>query len=1120
MNKIYRLVFSKISNSLIAVSEISRGSTGAFDGSNFNKAILTALLIAGMFSSNANATCNTTQSFGTIYIDGDCNTGYTLPTGQTTSSIYLSSGASVQGGIVLDGDINTVGANYYGVGFLSGALTIEGGVTNNGTTVVNSGPGVGTSTAENSIDFIQNNGSLTGVNAIENSGSIGVIENNGSLIGNQGISGITSYGIYNFYNSNIGSISNNTLGTITGDAGGIYNYGAIGSVVNSGTISGSTRGIDNIGSIGSLINNSGALIEGQRQGIWNYTSTSAITTLNNSGSIIALSYEGIRNDGTIGALNNAASGIIRGQDSGIVNYGTSSVITSFNNSGTISGLTYFGVANEGSIGTINNASGAIIRGQDAGIFNYSPSSVITTLNNSGTISGLTTIGIQNDGAIGSINNAVGGLIRGQDAGILNNDSSSVITTLNNSGTISGLTTQGIQNNGSIDTVINSSSGSMIGQGSGFYNKNSASHVAVFSNFGSITGLGFQGIDNEGSIGTISNAAGASIAGAGVGIANRASSVITTLNNSGAITGNASHGIHNYGNINLIANFAGGAISGANGLYAGLVNDVAGSIAAVNNDGGMISAGGAGVANYGSIAALNNLNGGNIIASYGVSNAGTGLISSINNGANSFIQGASGDAILNDGKIASIINAGVISAGGGLFFGIANNGSISEITNYGAGTIAGSGSATIPGIQNNGTINTLNVGGNSALQYGGALPSNLNLIVSGPSIGKFSAVSVTGATNFGIYSGGVNGVPASVLSRGTYSSVLTGLTSNNITGATSGNYNGFTWTLNNSSSGIWDLIVKGASTADTQQSLAGNVAALQSTYTLQNSVLANSFSYDCSVFGVNNICVSAGGRNTAVSATNGLNNTSALLIAAYRLHANYRIGAYADQNLSVNNAGSIVNLGNNTPLIGIFGAWQERLDGTGAEVKVSAAYGQKNTTISRQVIGTSEAGSGSSQLISQGAQITAKYGFGMADHIVTSPYAGIRYTQNNMGGYTEGISTSVTAPLTYSALNTNATTALAGLGASYRGIAQTTLFASAGVESDMNTSNGTYSATGIVGLTPISFNANPVKTRPTASVGAYYDIEKNQRLGVAGIYRQEPYQSVSTTTVIATYTIGL
>jgi hypothetical protein len=254
--------------------------------------------------------------------------------------------------------------------------------------------------------------------------------------------------------------------------------------------------------------------------------------------------------------------------------------------------------------------------------------------------------------------------------------------------------------------------------------------------------------------------------------------------------------------------------------------------------------------------------------------------------------------------------------------------------------------------------------------------------------------------------------------------------------------------------------------------------------------------------------------------NGLNNTSGLLIAAYRPHSNYRIGAYADQNLSVNNAGSTVNLGNNTPLIGLFGAWNERLDGTGTEVKVSAAYGQKNTTVTRSVVGTSEAGSGGAPINSQGAQVTAKYGFGIAENVIVSPYIGMRYTQNNMNSYTESASSSVTAPLTYSALNTNATTALAGVGASYKFIPQAVVFASAGVETDTNTANGSYSATGVNGLTAINFNANPVRTRPTATLGAAYDVAKNQRLGVTGIYRQEAYQAVSSTTVMATYTIGL
>ncbi len=362
------------------------------------------------------------------------------------------------------------------------------------------------------------------------------------------------------------------------------------------------------------------------------------------------------------------------------------------------------------------------------------------------------------------------------------------------------------------------------------------------------------------------------------------------------------------------------------------------------------------------------------------------------------------------------------------------------------------------------------------------------------------------------------VPTAVTSAGR-ESITFNLTSTNPFRLIFLNYDTVAYTLSDLSLVYGSGVPSGPSTADTQASLQNTAGALQGAYTLQNAVLANSLSYDCNVFGENDVCVSAGGRNTAVSAANGLNNTSALLIAAYRAMADVRIGAYADQNLSVNNAGNGINLGNNTPLLGLFAAWNENQDGTGTEVKVSAAYGQKNTTITRQVVGTSEAGSGSSQLNSQGAQITAKYGFAVAADTLVSPYIGIRYTQNNMGGYTEGASSSVTTPLSYSALNTNATTALAGLGVSYKGIPQTTLFASAGVETDTNTSNGSLNATGLTGLVPVNFNPNPVTTRPTAMLGASYDVEKNQRLGITGIYRQEAYQATASTTVMATYTVG-
>jgi len=654
------------------------------------------------------------------------------------------------------------------------------------------------------------------------------------------------------------------------------------------------------------------------------------------------------------------------------------------------------------------------------------------------------------------------------AGVITNTSPGVITVPNGAdGIYSALPNETITNTGTVTSTNIGNYGVRIGADGAVFNNSGLVSLNAAGGYTAVVVNG--GVANT----MINNNLGGSIiqsGDGGYGIGSFTDGV-TTINNAGSVSvsGNSSTAI----------------------LFQ--------SPGTVNNTGSIISSGdyGYGITLVGNLGVVNNNLSGTIratgIGGIAIYNGGTNSI--INNAASGTITGGAGAGIFNDGgTITSITNRGTITAGAGGYGIIDFFGTITTLNNaQGAGNAAGS------------------------LTYVGTLPTNYNIIINGVnSFGKLAIIDVIGSTSFGIYTG-------STVANGKYAAVLTGLSADNLT-STTGTFGMGRWTLSEElgSYEVWDLIMTGygPSTANTQQSLVNTANALAPIYSLQNAVVINSFTYDCSLFDVNNICISAGGRNTAVSAANGLNNTSALLIAAYRPHPNYRVGAYADQNLSVSNAGSTVNLSNNTPLIGLFGAWNERLDGTGTEVKVSAAYGQKNTTITRQVVGTSEAGSGSSQLNSQGAQVMAKYGFAVTDKATVSPYVGVRYTQNNMGGYTEGASSTVTAPLTYSALNTNATTALAGLGASYKVIPAVTTFASAGVETDTNTSNGSYSATGVTGLTPVNFNPNPVRTRPTAMVGAYYDIVKNQRLGVTGIYRQEAYQAVATTTLMATYTIGL
>lgn len=1112
-----------------------------------------------------------------VTVGGILNNGIISSDGRSAANAISLYNVTITNRIENYGLITSGVAGNAGIDIQGDLATSIGGITNNAGAAISGGSRgivIGSNVTLGDIindGLIQTTNSINGyAGGILNFGRINTINNNS--LGE--ISGFEA-GIFNY--GSIGSIVNS--GLITSIYYGIYNdLLDIESLVNSnGVISGVRAGIKNNGTITNLENRSGSRIGGGEIGIDN---SGLIDSLKNYGTIEGNGLTGVLNSGNkINTLVNR--GQITGYN-GLTNYGLIGISGAFNsgilNYGIIQGLSAGienGLDSEGAIiVNIANKVGGLISGGNAGILNFS---LIEALTNNGLIlgtGGMGETGVSNEsGRIISLLNNASGRIIGSYRGIYNNGE---INNLTNYGVVSTTGSDGILNAGTIRELVNA------GTLSGAAAIHNGGSITAITNTGDITGTSI-GISNNGSIGTLNNAQGGNASTPAttgltysgalptnyniiinsptsfgkLSVASGSGLAPTTPTLFGIFSGSAvANGIYAdvlqglFGSLDASGGFITGAdflISGASGAYGGftysLVADTAtscfgcwdlvfsGSSATssdiITNSGNALSAVGTTLNPVFDGGTLTTSNGDSSNANFTV-NALGGTITSPLAGGSATLSGVfsgvgamtfNGSGIIHMNGV-STYTGGTTVASGTLSVGSSEASNTArlagDVTVQAAGTLAGHGGiggSVINGgvVAPGGSIGTLTIGGNYSQN------SNATLLTAiTPS--QNSMLAVTGAAKIegGFQIDADNGV----YSKRTY----TILTSSGLTGRFSGisgnltNVTSLNFVLSYDAFNVYLMLVAG--TADTQQSLVNTSQALQNTYTLQNSVLANSFSYDCTEFGPNGICVSAGGRNTAVSAANGLNNTSGLLIAAYRPHQQYRVGAYVDQNLSVNNAGSTVNLGNNTPLIGLFGAWNERLDGTGTEVKVSAAYGQKNTTVTRQVVGTSDPGLGSSQLNSQGAQVVSKYGFAVAPQVIVSPYAGIRYTQNNMGGYTEGASATVTAPLTYSGLNTNATTALAGVGASYRFTPKATLFGSTGVETDTNTANGTYSATGVNGLMPISFNTSPVKTRPTATLGATYDVEKNQRVGITGIYRQEPYQGVSTTTVMATYMVGL
>jgi len=526
------------------------------------------------------------------------------------------------------------------------------------------------------------------------------------------------------------------------------------------------------------------------------------------------------------------------------------------------------------------------------------------------------------------------------------------------------------------------------------------------------------------------------------------------------------------------------------------------------------------------------------------NGGTLTLLNGDNSSKNFTVNSTGGALTSPTSGSAILS-GVFSGPGAMTFNGSGTTYMNGISTYTGGTIVAAGTLSVGSDESN---KSARLAGDVAVSSGATLAghgsiggtvTNNGRVAPGGSIGTLSITgnyvqssgatlltSITPTANSVLAVSGTASLAGGFVidaSTGTYSKrTYTVLTSSGLSGKfsnISSNLPNYNYSLSYDANNVY--LTLNVSSSDTLQSLSNTSTALQGIFALQNSVMVNSFSYDCAVFDVHGICVSTGGRNTVVQ-DQGINNNSALFITSYRINkSNTRIGAYADQNLSVSTPGT-VQLGNNAPMIGLFGVWADSLEGLGTEVKVSLAYGQKNTTITRQVVGTSDPGSGSTNLISQGAQLVGRYSFDLVKSVILAPYAGIRYSQNNLDSYNEASTSNVTNPLSFRSLSTKATTALAGAEIKYKSIPRTTLFASAGVETDINSSNDSYVATNpLIGpLSPVSFNANPVRTRAIASIGAYCDIEKNHRLGITGFYRQDAYQSMPTSTVMAIYTVGL
>jgi uncharacterized protein YhjY with autotransporter beta-barrel domain len=581
---------------------------------------------------------------------------------------------------------------------------------------------------------------------------------------------------------------------------------------------------------------------------------------------------------------------------------------------------------------------------------------------------------------------------------------------------------------------------------------------------------------------------------------------------------------------------------------------------ITNSGTINSSGGLGILSFVSIGTLTNTSTGQITA-YEGSILSLGRITNLVNSGliqstveNAIFSGAGIDYITNNigatissgvaafdlasSNVISLVNAGSIFAtkvggtanqGNAIF--VESTSSIATLTNTGSID----GSSTRYGIRNLGSIVTLNnLQGASALTYSANLPTNYNIIIDSGSttttgFGKIAFSSPSGTTTFGISS--ISGTNIGV--AGTrYQNVISGLAASNITNeATTLTYSNGSLTAtyqlvadDSNIANTWDLLIlsmlssSGPSATDTQSSIHSLAPKLRGAFSSQTVAtnFANMNTYDCNLFDAKGLCVSVGGQQTYVDSPSA-NMTSAVVVAGYKVSPTLRVGGFLNQNVN-SNTGSNVDISNNSPLMGLFAVWNQNENHLGYQVKIANAYQDTDVRTTRDVIGTSEAGRGKTDLNTQSYVGELSYAFlANQDKTLVRPYAAVRYTRIKQDGYTEDAT--VSTPLTYLALSDRSTAALVGVKLNHKLTDKVNITGSLGVEQDLNHDVDNLTASGVSGLTSENFNNNINRTRPVASIGAYYMPVKNQRIATDIYYQELPFQSTASTTAYLNYMIG-
>ena len=366
--------------------------------------------------------------------------------------------------------------------------------------------------------------------------------------------------------------------------------------------------------------------------------------------------------------------------------------------------------------------------------------------------------------------------------------------------------------------------------------------------------------------------------------------------------------------------------------------------------------------------------------------------------------------------------------------------------------------------------------------------------------------------------------SSILSEGTYEAVLNGVSAVNISNS-SGTYisnaNHYKYSLSNSSGTQWDLVVSDL-TEDVQCSINSNDSNCTKTTCMtsaiedginnvSNSNFAHLNTYDCDTFGESGQCLSLGGRY--ISVNDPKSEINGLVVVYGKKHSDhFRWGSFLHSNL-YHNTPSSYTLSDKTPMVGLYGVWNEKSDHSGLQFKLGNSYQAKNAVFTRPVVGVSDEARGETTLSSNQVVLEIRNNIKLSTSLEYSPYLATLYSEKYQKGYIE---TGVDLPLTYNNIIDTSWTAIAGLKFKKKFKQKNNIFGTFGFEHDISHNVSALSPTGVSGLTTVDLNKNHNSTRPVISIGYEYQLSKNQLLQIKGQYQELPYQGMTELNVYGSY----